>query len=92
MTKRRLGWDNSGAPTSFLMNGKQVTSPKQMADIQIDCFVDKSKRLAEAIPAATGDPHWILKSALEKWGENARNRGKFKSEGDHNSRNCRVAE
>ena len=77
LTKRRLGWDSSLAPSSFLIQGKQITSPKQMADIQIDCFVNKSNRLAAEIPETTGDPHWVLKKALEKWGNKARDRKKF---------------
>ena len=42
MTKNRLGWENGGAPTTFLVDGKQVASPILMVDIQIDCFVEKS--------------------------------------------------
>ena len=78
LTKRRLGWDSSLAPTSFLVEGKQVTSPKMMADIQIDCFIEKSRKLSEEIPVSSGDPHWILRKALEKWGEKATDRKKFK--------------
>ena len=77
MTKRRLGWENGGTPTSFLKDGKQITSPKLMANLQMDFFLEKNKKLNEELPITNGDPHTILKKALERWGDKALKREEF---------------
>ena len=72
-----LGWNNDGAPSSFLVDGNRISSPKEMANIQVDCFVNKAKKLRESLPITEGDPHWLLKTALKKWGRKAGNREVF---------------
>ena len=60
------------------MNGKQVSAPKQLADIQQKFFKDKSKRLSDEIPDTVEDPHKLLKKALNDWGQKADERTSFK--------------
>ena len=76
-TKHLLGWKTGGAPTSFLVNGQRVCSPQKMADLQIDVFTEKIRKLVRMLPPITDDPHKILKMALQKWGPRADTRGKF---------------
>ena len=78
MTKSKLGWNNDSAPTAFLVDGKRETSPKVMANIQMEHFTQKSAKLRQELPPTTGDPHELLKKALDGWGDKAANRKVFK--------------
>ena len=73
ITKQQLGWQGGGPPDSFLVGGKRVTAPKEMADLQNKAYNDKITRLMSNLPAIKGDPLTVLKTALEKWGTNASN-------------------
>ena len=64
-----MGWNNVSSPEMFLMDGKQITSPKLMANIQIDVFQNKVKKLLEALPPKINDPLQYLKTAIHRWGQ-----------------------
>ena len=77
LTKNLLGWDSTSAPSSYIVDGVQINSPKLMANVQLETFSKKVKNLIQALPPVTEDPHFLLKRALEKWGAAAQSREKF---------------
>ena len=38
ITKEQLGWNSGGTPLSFIIEGEKVTSPKILANIQLNTF------------------------------------------------------
>ena len=67
LTKKKMGWKTGSTPTTFKINGKMVTSPKELADIQIKHFQNKTMKLASEIPEQTEDPLNCLKKAWSQW-------------------------
>ena len=66
-TRELLHWRRSGAPTSFLINGKFIRKQKEVADAQIDFFTDKVKNIKSTLPKVNFDPLEILKKEFKKW-------------------------
>ena len=62
-----MGWKTGSTPTAFKINGKMVTSPKELADIQIKHFHNKTMKLASEIPDQTEDPLNCLRKAWSQW-------------------------
>ena len=67
LTKKKMGWKTGGSPTTFKVDGKMITSPKELADIQIKHFYNKTLQLASEIPEQTEDPLNCLREAWRKW-------------------------
>ena len=65
--KNQVGWKTTQTPTSFQIDGKQITSPQEMADIQSITFHNKVQKLINDLPAPTQDPLTVLQEALENW-------------------------
>ena len=68
LAKKKMGWKKMGSPEVFLVNGEKVTNPKKMAEIQIDTFYNKVKKLIDKLPPQVNDPLKYLKRALSRWG------------------------
>ena len=66
--KRKMGWKSQGNPEFFLMAGQKITNPKLMADLQVNHYHDKVKKLIEELPQQSEDPLNILKRTIERWG------------------------
>ena len=66
-TKIQLGWKSSGPPDMLCVDGKAVTAPGDIAQIQMDYFSNKVRKLIEKLPVTRGDPSAILKEALNAW-------------------------
>ena len=49
------GWKTEGTPECFLKNGEPVTSPREMAELQMNSFRDKVKGLLDKLPDPTED-------------------------------------
>ena len=79
-TKHQLGWKSGVTPESFLIDGKRISSPAQLANIQLDFFNKKVKTLIDSVPTTNRDPLSVLKSALQRWGLRADLRPEFKLE------------
>ena len=68
ITKKQLGWTTGGTPRSFQVDGKIVNSPKLLADIQNNYFVEKVEKLVSELPSEDSlpDPLEPLKKAFGK--------------------------
>ena len=53
LAKQKMGWKKAGTPVAFFINGEKVTSPKMMAEIQINVFHEKVRKLIEKLPATS---------------------------------------
>ena len=67
MAKQQAGWKSTTTPISFLVDGTAVTDPQKLADIQLQCFKDKSRKLIENIPQSNYDPISSLRESMDKW-------------------------
>ena len=67
MTKEHLGWKSGDPPQAFQLDGAKISSPKQMADIQMDYFNCKIEKLIQDIPPKTEDPVQILRDRMQNW-------------------------
>ena len=56
------------SPTSFLHEGKKVTDPQAMADLQMDVFTEKTEKLIRELPPPLIDPCKLLSDSLDSWG------------------------
>ena len=71
LTKNHLGWKTGGPPQSFLIEGKTVSAPSEMAQEQLKYFNRKIEKLINDLPPKTEDPLKILKDRIEKLGSPA---------------------
>ena len=67
LTKRKMGIKRTGSPEMFILDGRQVTSPREMACIQIKTFHDKIKKLIQELPVQVNDPLHFLNRAVARW-------------------------
>ena len=66
--KTQAGWVKNTSPTAFTVQGQKITNPQQMADVQMETFAVKTKKLLDNLPPATTDPCSLLVDSLNKWG------------------------
>ena len=78
LAKNRMNMLKSGPPTGFLKNGKMVSKPKEIANMQIEFFEKKVEKFIESLPNENIDPLAVLKSALLRWGDEAKKRPTLK--------------
>ena len=69
MTKEILGWTSPGQPNCFLIEGKIIRKPSDIANELQKCFVQKIKNLMKNLKKSNHDPLIFLKMALSKWGK-----------------------
>ena len=75
LTKNQLGWKTGGPPVTFQQDGRLVTAPKELAEVQAKFFEKKIEKLMEKMPKDDlEDPLHYLKLAIEKWGRKAEER------------------
>ena len=67
--KDQAGWKNNSSPTNFISDGKVITDPKSMAELQMNTFTNKTKKLLDDLPPRTTVPCKILEDALKNWGK-----------------------
>ena len=67
ITKRQLGREGGGPPVSFQVDGKIVSAPKELADIQINHCHDKNNKLMEEVATnVQQDPTEVLRRVIER--------------------------
>ena len=71
VTKDQLGWDSGGPPDNFMIEGRKISAPKDMANIQLNTFLNKVEKLRSRLPILKGDPLHFLKKSIQKWGARA---------------------
>ena len=64
MSKKLLGWKRSEAPKSFLQDGRQVHTQKEVANIQAKFYDDKVDGIKLRLPRVRRDPLQHLKKAF----------------------------
>ena len=79
LSKNRMNIKTGGQPTAFLIGGKMITAPRDVANVQIDFFQKKIEDLIKNLPNEGIDPLLILKNALIRWGAKTDARPKFLS-------------
>ena len=65
--KLHAGWKATTTPISFQIEGEKITNPQEMANIQMEAFKAKTKKLIDQLPPPVVDPLATLKEALHKW-------------------------
>ena len=76
--KNQAGWKKNLSPTSFINEGKKITDPQSMADLQMSVFTEKMEKLIRELPPAVIDPCATLREALDSWGDKKDDRELFK--------------
>ena len=66
--KNQVGMTKNTSPTSYLHEGSKITDPQKMADLQMQTFTDKTKKLISELPPPTIDPCQSLSDSLHSWG------------------------
>ena len=75
--RTQVGLKEGGPPQQLVVEGKILSAPKVIANQQLKYFKGKIDKLMTSIPRPTKDPYRTLEIALEKWGDEARNRAIF---------------
>ena len=76
--KAQAGWKHTETPVIFQMDGRRVTAPQELANIQMETFEKKTKSLIDQLPQLTDDPLSILQEELNNWGQKKDLREVFK--------------
>ena len=66
--KNRMGVVKNGKPTFFTVEGKIITSPKMLANIQIEYFHKKIEKLTSALPPPPHGPPFLPQGGHEQMG------------------------
>ena len=69
----QLGYKTGGPPQTFLLGGNHLPAPKQMANMQIECFQDKVDKLIRELPPTNKNPLETLEQSFKNWGDLANN-------------------
>ena len=67
--KQQVGWKNCATPVRFLKDGRQVTNPKEMAELHMEMFHQKTGKLISEVPPTDLDPVATLQECMDKWRE-----------------------
>ena len=65
--KVQAGWKATATPVTFSVQGRKITAPQELADIQLETFKQKTERLLNQLPPLTQDPLSSLKESMDKW-------------------------
>ena len=61
LTKKQLGMRSGGPPETFHLDGRKITKPEELAEVQIKYFTDKVRKLKSTIQGTNTDPLELLK-------------------------------
>ena len=50
LTKQKMGWKAAKGPECFIKDGNRVMKPKELADMQVEHFHEKVKKLKSELP------------------------------------------
>ena len=67
LAKNLLGWNKDAAPDIFLQDGRMITSPQKMAQLQMEFFIEKVRKIRARLPAKRNHPLTTLKKAFQRW-------------------------
>ena len=59
-----LNWSSAGSPSKLIHEGKLVTSPSKIADIQNEFYINKVRKIRQELPHSNTDPLEILRQRL----------------------------
>ena len=60
-----LNWSSTSSPTKLSHNGRLVTSPAEMAELQNQYYIDKVKTIRNNMPVQRKDPLSILRERMQ---------------------------
>ena len=67
ITRKLLHWKAGSGPQKFLIQGKLIERPIDLANTQIKYFSDKVNKLINNLPASTTNPLMWLEKAMLRW-------------------------
>ena len=67
LTKELQDINSGNTPQIFLKDGRPVRKPALMANLQLEFYVNKVKKIFESLPSTNRNPYRILKAALARW-------------------------
>ena len=60
-TRNLLGWNRSGPPVMLINEGKVVRKQAEIANVQINYYRDKVRKIKDSIPVGDWDPLKLLR-------------------------------
>ena len=66
-TKKLLGWQQSGPPKGFMIDGRMERRQKYVANYQADYYSEKVKNIKNTLPKVNRDPLETLKRIFDRW-------------------------
>ena len=60
-----LNWSSTSSPTKLLSEGRFVTSPAKLADVQNEYYIKKVRNIRQNLPQACTDPLSTLKLSMQ---------------------------
>ena len=67
LTKELCGMKDGSTPQTFQQNGRIIRKQREMANLQMEYFVDKVEQIHRKIPITQRNPHRFIESAMESW-------------------------
>ena len=67
LTKELLHWKTGNMPGQFLVEGQLISKPRDMANAQMDHYVNKLRRIKQSLNWTNTDPMKLIKTAFENW-------------------------
>ena len=69
LTNELLDTRSGSSPQQYLVEGRLIRKPVDMANHQMSYYVKNTKKRIEGIPISSRNPHRFLDKALESWEE-----------------------
>ena len=66
-TRNQLEYQVIGPPQQLVLQGNNITAPREIAQTQMEFFNRKIEKLMGELPRPTDDPLKVLNDAMEKW-------------------------
>ena len=67
ITKELQGKKIGNTPQTFIKDGKPIRKPLELANFQMNYYVEKLRNISALLPVSFRNPYRILDAALERW-------------------------
>ena len=65
--RTQLGLKKPGPPQKLCINGKNITAPAEIANVQVNFYKDKIEKLVSELPRPTENPLELLEKTMKNW-------------------------
>ena len=69
LTNKLTGIHSGSTPQQFLLDGRIIRKPQEMATVQLDFYVKKLEMVNAKLTASNRNPHRLLDTALNNWAD-----------------------